>query len=606
MQPNPTPASIGATTTASSVHNDNSVMTVVESNSNSNNSNEMKVTYHHLQQQPQRQEQEGVVENGLLQFRNEGVTLNPSFDELVLPAPPLVAPPLVAPPAVSQTVAVTNTISNDDDHDLLQLETTHSTNSSSNSNSNSLDYHNNKNETQQNIPKNPEPLLDDENFTFEIKDVTDYSKPTIIDTLDFTTTADITKSKSNDSNLLRGWSQDDQDDEAFLQEKLIQQHLHQLPSSSQSTSPNNAREKALKTLKKASVAVTGTALVVAGIPMIPMPTPGGVIVAGSGMALLATEFPAAQRVLDRSRDGLERMVGSADDDSSSSSDDDDEDGVNGVENDRSLRKSPSNGYTKFGYGMVTKSKSYRSNHDNSNNEEDEYEEDGSLLADNQYYASGGIISGDDSVSLMGESVGTNASTRTAEQRVEDAIYNARKAGRRTKRNLKKFVRGTILPLMNKVSSQKINAASGVVIDGDGEDASECSQSTNNNTSTVAGLGIGTAAATTPKKSCNNSPTTMISPTNSDVQLQQGENKKSMNNFLRGDSIKQMVISPWKKDTTAVAASALTANNNNSTGHIVNQSASKTTVTAPATSPSVSINTSSFPLKAPMEENEDFF
>lgn len=70
----------------------------------------------------------------------------------------------------------------------------------------------------------------------------------------------------------------------------------------------------LKTIRKAGVAVTGGALVVVGLPMIPMPTPGGVVVVGSGMALLATEFPAAQQALDKSRQGLANMVGDESDD----------------------------------------------------------------------------------------------------------------------------------------------------------------------------------------------------------------------------------------------------------------------------------------------------
>ena len=38
-----------------------------------------------------------------------------------------------------------------------------------------------------------------------------------------------------------------------------------------------------------------------GIPLIPLPGPGELIIVG-GVALLATEFPAAQKVLDDTRD----------------------------------------------------------------------------------------------------------------------------------------------------------------------------------------------------------------------------------------------------------------------------------------------------------------
>jgi hypothetical protein len=93
--------------------------------------------------------------------------------------------------------------------------------------------------------------------------------------------------ESDEGNkLLRGWSRDENGDDGNV----------------------------LKMIRKAGVAVTGGALVAVGLPMIPMPTPGGVVVVGSGMALLATEFPAAQRALDRSRQGLAHLVGDDSDD----------------------------------------------------------------------------------------------------------------------------------------------------------------------------------------------------------------------------------------------------------------------------------------------------
>ncbi|KAI2499736.1 hypothetical protein MHU86_14748 [Fragilaria crotonensis] len=51
--------------------------------------------------------------------------------------------------------------------------------------------------------------------------------------------------------------------------------------------------------RKTGVAVAGGTMVGVGLIMIPLPTPFGCVVAGSGMAVLGTEFPAAQRVLDR-------------------------------------------------------------------------------------------------------------------------------------------------------------------------------------------------------------------------------------------------------------------------------------------------------------------
>jgi hypothetical protein len=61
-------------------------------------------------------------------------------------------------------------------------------------------------------------------------------------------------------------------------------------------------------LKKAGVAVSGGAMVGVGLIMIPLPTPCGALVAGAGMAVLGTEFPQAQRVLDRTRDAVVHVI----------------------------------------------------------------------------------------------------------------------------------------------------------------------------------------------------------------------------------------------------------------------------------------------------------
>ena len=52
-------------------------------------------------------------------------------------------------------------------------------------------------------------------------------------------------------------------------------------------------------VRKAGVAVAGGTLTAVGLVMIPLPTPMGCVVAGSGMALLGTEFEAANRVMER-------------------------------------------------------------------------------------------------------------------------------------------------------------------------------------------------------------------------------------------------------------------------------------------------------------------
>ena len=56
----------------------------------------------------------------------------------------------------------------------------------------------------------------------------------------------------------------------------------------------------LKQAKKASIGIVGGIVVLIGIVAIPYPGPGWLIVF-AGLAILATEFPWAQRLLDRAR-----------------------------------------------------------------------------------------------------------------------------------------------------------------------------------------------------------------------------------------------------------------------------------------------------------------
>ncbi|MDB5187314.1 MAG: hypothetical protein JWM07_786 [Candidatus Saccharibacteria bacterium] len=58
--------------------------------------------------------------------------------------------------------------------------------------------------------------------------------------------------------------------------------------------------KALKQAKKAGIGVVGIVVLLIGIVAIPYPGPGWLIVF-AGLAILATEFDWAQRVLDRAR-----------------------------------------------------------------------------------------------------------------------------------------------------------------------------------------------------------------------------------------------------------------------------------------------------------------
>ena len=77
-----------------------------------------------------------------------------------------------------------------------------------------------------------------------------------------------------------------------------------------------------KHAKKATVGVVGGAMTAVGLVMIPLPTPFGVVVAGSGLAVLGTEFPAAKQVLETSRDKLVEVIETH----VVTEDDDDEDG----------------------------------------------------------------------------------------------------------------------------------------------------------------------------------------------------------------------------------------------------------------------------------------
>ena len=54
--------------------------------------------------------------------------------------------------------------------------------------------------------------------------------------------------------------------------------------------------------RKVGVGAAGGALTITGLIMIPLPTPCGVLVAGAGMAVLGTEFPKAQEIMDKTRD----------------------------------------------------------------------------------------------------------------------------------------------------------------------------------------------------------------------------------------------------------------------------------------------------------------
>jgi Putative transmembrane protein (PGPGW) len=68
--------------------------------------------------------------------------------------------------------------------------------------------------------------------------------------------------------------------------------------SSSSSTQHSTQPSLQDVMRKTGVAVAGGTMVVVGLIMIPLPTPFGCVVAGSGMAVLGTEFPVAERILD--------------------------------------------------------------------------------------------------------------------------------------------------------------------------------------------------------------------------------------------------------------------------------------------------------------------
>lgn len=58
--------------------------------------------------------------------------------------------------------------------------------------------------------------------------------------------------------------------------------------------------------RKAGVAAAGGALVAVGAVLTPLPTPGGILLAGAGLGVLSTEFECAKKALDS---GKEKLVG---------------------------------------------------------------------------------------------------------------------------------------------------------------------------------------------------------------------------------------------------------------------------------------------------------
>lgn len=177
---------------------------------------------------------------------------------------------------------------------------------------------------------------------------------------------------------------------------------------SRDESEQKGKGSLLAKARKVSVGVAGGAMVLVGLPMIPAPTPGGVVVVGGGMALLATEFPAAARALDKTRERLAKAVAEDPDGHN-----DEADGKENAKSNSTPTRTP------------TRSKP-------ENNASTEYSVTGTPLRQ-----------------------GSHASRHTKEymDEVQEVRRRATKTMKDTKQSVKRFIRGNILPIMEKMSKR---------------------------------------------------------------------------------------------------------------------------------------------------------
>ena len=101
---------------------------------------------------------------------------------------------------------------------------------------------------------------------------------------------DASSSVPNKEVLLRGWN--DAASSETTTDKDEEENTSSSSSSSWFTHSHNL-------IKKGAVAVAGGTMVGVGLVMIPLPTPFGAVIAGSGMAVLGTEFEAVQQTNQR-------------------------------------------------------------------------------------------------------------------------------------------------------------------------------------------------------------------------------------------------------------------------------------------------------------------
>lgn len=116
----------------------------------------------------------------------------------------------------------------------------------------------------------------------------------------------VTRSSSSSS------SEDDDEEEKSVVGRDDEGHYD---NEEKKNPPSRSSSSGLDAARRVGVAVSGAALTGLGLVMIPLPTPFGCVVAASGMAVLGTEFPAAQRVLDLTVDAaVEALEGNCNND----------------------------------------------------------------------------------------------------------------------------------------------------------------------------------------------------------------------------------------------------------------------------------------------------
>ena len=100
--------------------------------------------------------------------------------------------------------------------------------------------------------------------------------------------------------------------EDFCQAKelVVPREAKELALPEEEPKQEDAYTVAVNAARKASVAAAGGALVAVGAILTPLPTPGGILLAGAGLGVLSTEFECAKRALDTGKEKLVHLIDS--------------------------------------------------------------------------------------------------------------------------------------------------------------------------------------------------------------------------------------------------------------------------------------------------------